>query len=185
MICTQIVKATEKSVDRAEKEALVAELNGVFAAAGVVVVTQYKGLSVPEVSDLRDKIAAQGADFKVTKNRLTKLALEGTDCEPIKDLFTGPTAIAYSDDPVAAPKVVSDFAKGNEKLVVIGGIMGNTVLDADGVKALASMPSLDELRAKIVGMVNTPATRIAQVTTAPAGQLARVFGAYAQSGDAA
>ena len=172
-------------MDRAEKEALVAELNGVFADAGVVVVTQYKGLSVPEVSDLRDKIADQGAGFKVTKNRLTKLALDGTSCEPIKDLFTGPTAIAYSDDPVAAPKVVSDFAKGNDKLVVIGGIMGDTVLDVDGVKALASLPSLDELRGKIVGLLQAPAGKIAQVVNAPAGQLARVVGAHAAKDEAA
>jgi len=172
-------------VERAQKEALVAEMNAVFQEAGVVVVAHYKGLTVAEVSDLRDRIAEQGASFKVTKNRLTKLALEGTPCEPIKDLFTGPTAIAYSDDPVAAPKVISAFAKDNEKLVVLGGAMGETVLDEAGVKALATMPSLDELRAKLVGMLNTPATRMAQVLNAPAGQLARVFGAYADKGEAA
>lgn len=172
-------------MDRAQKEELVAELNGVFNSTGVVVVAHYKGLTVPEVSDLRDKIAEAGANFKVTKNRLTKLALQGTQCEGISDLFTGPTAIAYSDDPVAAPKVVQAFAKDNDKLIVLGGTLGETVLDADGVKSLASMPSLDELRAKIVGMINTPATRTAQVLSAPAGQLARVFGAYAAQGDAA
>lgn len=177
--------ATESKVERAQKEALVAEMNDVFQSAGVVVVAHYKGLTVAEVSSLRDRIAEQGASFKVTKNRLTKLALDGTPCEPIKDLFTGPTAIAYSDDPVAAPKVISDFAKQNDKLVVLGGIMGDTVLDESGVKALASMPSLDELRAKLVGMLNTPATRVAQVLNAPAGQLARVFGAYADKGEAA
>ncbi len=172
-------------MERAQKEALVAEMNAVFQETGVVVVAHYKGLTVAEVSDLRDRIAAEGASFKVTKNRLTKLALEGTPCEPIKDLFTGPTAIAYSDDPVAAPKVISAFAKDNEKLIVLGGAMGETVLDEAGVKALATMPSLDELRAKIVGMINTPATRMAQVLNAPAGQLARVFGAYADKGEAA
>lgn len=172
-------------MDRAQKEELVAEMHDVFTQAGVVVVTQYKGLTVPEVSDLRDKVAANGASFKVTKNRLTKLALDGTDCEPIKDLFTGPTAIAFSEDPVAAPKVVSDFAKDNDKLVVIGGIMGNTVLDADGVKALASMPSLDELRGKLVGLLQAPAGKIAQVVAAPGAQLARVVQAYADKGEAA
>ncbi len=172
-------------MDRAQKEELVAEMNGVFKDAGVVIVTQYKGLTVPEVSDLRDKVAASGASFKVTKNRLTKLALDGTACEPIKDLFTGPTAIAYSQDPVAAPKVVSDFAKGNDKLIVIGGIMGDTVLDVDGVKALASLPSLDELRGKLVGLLQAPAGKIARVVSTPGGQVARVIQAFADKGEAA
>ncbi|MGB0921104.1 MAG: 50S ribosomal protein L10 [Alphaproteobacteria bacterium] len=169
-------------MDRAQKEELVAEMHGVFEEAGVVIVTQYKGLTVPEVSDLRDKVADAGASFKVTKNRLTKLALDGTTCEPIKDLFTGPTAIAYSSDPVAAPKVVADFAKANDKLVVIGGIMGDTVLDVDGVKALASLPSLDELRGKLVGLLQAPAGKIARVVSTPGGQIARVLQAYADKG---
>jgi len=118
---------------------------------------------------------------KVAKNRLAKIALEGTDVASITDLMTGPTLIAYSDDPVAAPKVAVDFAKANDKLVVLGGAMGTTALDANGVKALASLPSLDELRAKLVGLVQAPATKIAQVVNAPAAKLARVFGAYANS----
>ena len=126
-----------------------------------------------------------GANFKVVKNRLVKLALEGTDAAEIKDLFSGPTAIAFSDDPVAAPKVVANFAKEHEQLVILGGAMGATVLDPSGVKALAELPSLDELRAKIVGMIQTPATRIAGVLQAPGGQLARVMNAYATKSDAA
>lgn len=165
-------------MDRAEKEALVASMKEVFDDTAVVVVTHYSGLSVAEINDLRARADEAGASFKVTKNRLTKLALSGTPCEPIQDLFAGPTAIAYSDDPVAAPKAMAAFAKENDKLTVLGGIMGETVLDEAGVKALATMPSLDELRAKLVGMISTPATRIAQVVNAPAGQLARVFGAY-------
>ena len=172
-------------MDRAQKTELVTSLNGVFADAGVVVVTHYIGLSVPEMSDLRARMADAGASFKVTKNRLAKLALEGTPASGISELFQGPTAIAYSKDPVAAPKVAAGFAKENEKLVILGGTMGETVLDANGVKALASLPSLDELRGKIVGMLNTPATRIAGVLQAPAGQVARVLGAYAAKGEAA
>ena len=126
-----------------------------------------------------------GGTVKVAKNRLAKIALQGTESEGIADLFTGQTLIAYSDDPITAPKVAVDFAKGNDKLVVLGGAMGSTNLDADGVKALATLPSLDELRAKLVGMIQTPATRIAQVVNAPAGQLARVFGAYAKKDEAA
>ena len=126
-----------------------------------------------------------GGSVKVAKNRLAKLALQGTDAERMQDLFKGQTLIAYSEDPVAAPKVASDFAKTNDKLVILGGAMGTTTLDAEGVKALATLPSLDELRAKLVGMITTPATRIAQVVNAPAAQLARVFGAYARKDEAA
>jgi large subunit ribosomal protein L10 len=122
---------------------------------------------------------------KVAKNRLAKLALKGTDAEGIGDLLKGPTVIAYSNDPVAAAKVAVDFAKTNDKLVILGGTMGKTTLDAEGVKALASMPSLDELRARLVGMISTPATRVAQVLSAPAGQVARVVGAYAKKSEAA
>ncbi len=128
---------------------------------------------------------AAGGTVKVAKNRLARIALQGTDSERMQVLFKGQTLIAYSDDPVAAPKVASDFAKGNDKLVILGGSMGTTALDAEGVKALASLPSLDELRAKIVGMIVTPATRIAQVVNAPAAQLARVFGAYARKDETA
>lgn len=172
-------------MEKAEKTELVTFFNGIFANAGVVVVTHYIGLSVPEMSELRARMADAGASFKVTKNRLVKLALDGTPMSGITDLFAGPTAIAYSDDPVAAPKVAAAFAKENEKLVILGGAMGETVLDVSGVKQLAELPSLDELRGKLVGMLNTPATRIAGVLQAPAGQLARVMGAYAAKSEAA
>lgn len=172
-------------VDRAEKKKLVTTLNTVFKETGVVVVTHNLGLTVPQINDLRKKMAEAGGAMKVAKNRLAKLALEGTDAAGIADLFTGPTVLSYSDDPVAAPKIVSTFAKGNDKLVVLGGVLGSTVLDANGVKALADLPSLDELRAKLVGMIQTPATRIAGITQAPAGQLARVIRAYADKGEAA
>lgn len=172
-------------MDRAEKRELVAILNEVFSNTGVVVVTHNTGLTVSQMNDLRSRMRDAGATLKVAKNRLAKLALQGTDIEHISDLFQGPVAIAYSDDPVAAPKIVSEFAKKNEKLVILGGALGATNLDANGVKALAEMPSLDELRAKLVGMIKTPATRIAQVVNAPAGQVARVLGAYADKGNAA
>ena len=172
-------------MDRARKEELVTELNQSFADASLVVVTQQTGLTVAESTDLRRRMREAGAGYRVTKNRLAKLALAGTTYEQISDLFNGPTAIAYSADPVAAARVAVDYSKENEKLVVVGGAMGDTVLDEGAVKALASLPSLDELRGKLVGMLNTPATRIAGVTQAPAGQLARVFGAYADQGEAA
>ena len=172
-------------MDRAEKSELVAHLNGVFSTAGVVVVAHYTGLTVTELTDLRARMGEVGASFKVTKNRLAKLALDGTPMAGIADLFSGPTAIAYSDDPVAAPKIATKFAKENQKLVILGGAMGETILDESGVKQLAEMPSIDELRAKIVGMINTPATRIAGVVQAPAGQLARVLNAYATKDEAA
>ena len=172
-------------MDRAQKNELVTTLNGVFKETAVVVVAHYSGLSVAQMSDLRSRMRKAGAHVKVAKNRLVKLALEGTDANVVRDLFQGQTVIAYSDDPVTAPKIASEFAKDNEKFVILGGAMGATALDQDGVKALATMPSLDELRAKLIGMINTPATRIAQVVNAPAGQLARVFSAYAEKGEAA
>ncbi|OQM74415.1 50S ribosomal protein L10 [Manganibacter manganicus] len=172
-------------MDRAEKRELVTDLNGAVKAAGSVVVAHYAGITVAQMNDLRTKMRAAGGTVKVAKNRLAKIALQGTDSENIIDLFKGQTLIAYSEDPVTAPKVASDFAKGNDKLIILGGAMGQTSLDADGVKALASLPSLDELRAKIVGMISTPATRIAQIVNAPAGQVARVIGAYARKDEAA
>ena len=153
--------------------------------AALVVVTQQTGMTVAESTELRARMREAGAGYKVTKNRLAKLALAGTTYEPISDLFNGPTAIAFSADPVAAARVAVNYAKENDKLVVIGGAMGETLLDENAVKALASLPSLDELRGKLVGMLNTPATRIAGVLQAPAGQLARVIGAYANKGEAA
>jgi len=168
-------------VDRAQKEELVAELKTTFDETTSVIVAHYSGLTVAEMTDLRSRMREAGAQFRVTKNRLTKLALDGTKCDPLTQFFAGPTAIAYSDDPVAAARVTVEFAKENEKLIVLGGMMGETELDSAGVKALASMPSLDELRGKIVGLLNAPATKIAGVLQAPAGQLARVVGAYGQS----
>ena len=172
-------------MDRARKEELVTELNQSFGDAALVVVTQQSGMTVAESTELRARMREAGAGYKVTKNRLAKLALAGTTYEPISDLFNGPTAIAFSADPVAAARVAVNYAKENDKLVVIGGAMGETLLDENAVKALASLPSLDELRGKLVGMLNTPATRIAGVLQAPAGQLARVIGAYANQGEAA
>ena len=172
-------------MDRAEKRELVTELNGAFKSAGSVVVAHYAGITVAQMNDLRSKMRAAGGTVKVAKNRLAKIALQGTESENIVNLFTGQTIIAYSDDPVTAPKIASEFAKTNDKLIILGGSMGATALNADGVKALASLPSLDELRAKLVGMIQTPATRIAGVVQAPAAQLARVFAAYAQKDEAA
>jgi len=174
-----------EAVDRAQKSEMVSTLNDVFSDTGVVVVAHYSGLSVHELTTLRSRMKNAGASLKVAKNRLVKIALKGTDAEHISDLFQGPTVIAYSSDPVAAPKIASEFAKTNDKFVVLGGAMGKTNLDAKGVEALASLPSLDELRGRLVGMIQTPATRIAGVLQAPGGQLARVFGAYARRDEAA
>ena len=172
-------------MDRVEKEDLVASLHKTFEDSTIVVVTHYSGLTVAEMGDLRMQMREAGASFKVTKNRLTRRALEGTKYQPLESLFTGPTAIAYSDDPVAAAKAAVNFAKDNEKLIVLGGALGDEQLDIASIKSLASLPSMDELRAKIVGMISTPATRIAGVLQAPAGQIARVISAHSASGDAA
>ena len=172
-------------MDRTEKKALVASLSSVFAQTSMVVVTQNAGLTVAHVTDLRRKVRAAGANYKVAKNRLATLALDGTQFNGIAPMLQGPTALAWSEDPVAVAKAVVEFAKTNDKLVLLGGSLGSQVLDADGIKALAELPSLDALRAQLVGLISTPATRIASVTQAPAGQLARVFGAYAKTGEAA
>jgi large subunit ribosomal protein L10 len=174
-----------EAVERAEKLEFVTELHETFKASGAVVVARYVGLTVAQMNDLRSKMRAQGGTVKVAKNRLAQIALQGTDAETISELFQGQTLIAYSNDPIAAPKVANDFAKVNDKLVILGGAMGTTALDAEGVKALAALPSLDELRGKLLGMIQTPATRIAAVVAAPAAQLARVFGAYAKKDEAA
>jgi large subunit ribosomal protein L10 len=170
-------------VDRAEKKELVTTLNGVFKDTNVVVVAHYSGLTVSQMQTLRRQMKQAGAAVKVAKNRLAKIALEGTAAAVVAPLLKGPTVIAYSRDPVAAPKVANDFAKANEKFVILGGAMGKTALNPDGVKALASLPSLDELRAKIVGLVQAPATKIAQLVNAPASKLARVVQAYAKKGE--
>jgi large subunit ribosomal protein L10 len=172
-------------VDRAEKKELVSSLNSVFTNTGVVVVAQYSGLTVAQMQVLRKEAKAAGATVQVAKNRLAKIALNGTDVASVSPLLKGPTLLAYSKDPVAAPKVITEFAKKNDKLIVLGGAMGVTTLNPDGVKALASLPSLDQLRATIIGLIQAPATKIAQVINAPAAKLARVFGAYATKNEAA
>jgi len=172
-------------VNRSEKAEAIAELNQTFKGANLVVVTRQSGLTVAEVTDLRRKIRAAGASYKVTKNRLTLRALEGTSFTALGSLFSGPTAIAYSEDPVAAAKVVAAFAKNNEKLTIVGGALGENVLDVAGVQALATLPSLDALRGTIIGLLQAPATKVAGVLQAPAGQLARVFGAYGAKEDGA
>jgi len=168
-------------VNRTQKEELVASLRTTFEETSMVVVAHYSGLTVAEMGDLRSQMREVGAGFKVTKNRITRLALEGTKFAGLSDMFTGPTAIAFSSDPVAAPKVAMKFAKTNEKLIVLGGSFDGDMLDQDGVKTLASLPSLDELRGKIVGLLQAPATKVAGVLQAPGGQVARVIGAYSQS----
>jgi large subunit ribosomal protein L10 len=165
-------------MDRSQKAESVAQLNATFNEVGVVVVTRNLGLSVAQSTDLRVKMREAGATYKVAKNRLARLAIANTDYDGIGDMLTGPTALATSVDPVAAAKVAVEFAKTNDKLEIVGGSMGTQVLNAEGVKALASMPSLDELRGTLVGLLNAPATKIAQLSTAPAAKLARVFGAY-------
>ena len=172
-------------MDRAEKAASVASLQDVFKSTTVVVVCHYSGLTVAQMSALRRQMRAAGASVKVAKNRLAKIALDGTDVASIGSLLKGPTLLAYSGDPVAAAKVASDFAKTNEKLVILGGAMGKTALDPNGIKALATLPSLDELRAKLVGLIQAPATKLAQLANAPAAKVARVVGAYAAKGEAA
>ncbi|MFG1350063.1 50S ribosomal protein L10 [Xanthobacter autotrophicus] len=172
-------------MDRAQKQELVTTLTDVFKSTSVVVVAHYSGLTVAQLSRLRRQMKASGATVKVAKNRLAKIALEGSDVAHVSTLLKGPTLIAYSSDPVAAPKVAVEFAKTNDKFVILGGAMGTTALNVDGVKALATLPSLDELRAKLVGLIQAPATKLAQLTTAPAAKLARVFGAYAKQDEAA
>ncbi len=166
-------------MDRAEKKEAVSSLNEVFKKTSVVVVAHYSGLTVAQMQKLRAQMREAGATVQVAKNRLVKIALDGTDVASIGALMKGPTLIAYSDDPVAAPKAAVAFAKDNDKFVILGGAMGATALNPDGVKSLATMPSLDELRAKLIGLINAPATKLAQLSTAPAAKLARVFGAYA------
>ena len=155
-----------QQVNREEKAQLLSELNELFNGAEIVVVSHYKGLTVEEVSELRNNIRKAGAGFRVTKNRITRLALKGTKFEAIADLFTGPTAIAFANDPISACKACIEFAKTNEKLVVIGGAMGTGVLSLDEIKKLATIPSLDELHAKIIGLLQAPAAQLARVTKA-------------------
>ena len=166
-------------MDRAQKKEAVATLKQTFSEANVVVITRNLGLTVAQSTQLRNRMRDAGAAYKVAKNTLALIAVDGTRYAPLSDMLTGPTALATSTDPVAAAKAAVDFAKTNDKLEIVGGAMGDTLLDVNGVKALAELPSLDELRAKIVGLVQAPATKIAQLVSAPAGKLARVVGAYA------
>ena len=165
-------------MERAEKREVVTALHDIFAKTGVVVVAHYAGLTVAQMTKLRSEMRSAGGKVKVAKNRLVKLALEGTDAKGIADLLKGPTCLAFSADPVAAPKIAVKFAKANEKFVILGGAMGTTVLDAKGVNSLADLPSLDELRGKLIGLLQAPASKIARTLNEPGAQLARVFGAY-------
>jgi len=172
-------------VDRTEKQEVVDAFREMFQASVSVVVTHYSGMTVTEMTKLRGQMREAGASYKVTKNRLTRLALADTNFKGLADMFTGPTGVAFSADPVAAAKVAVNYAKTNEKLVIIGGAYNGQILDVNGIKTLAELPSLDELRAKILGMLQTPATRIASIMQAPAGQVARVIGAYGAKQEAA
>jgi large subunit ribosomal protein L10 len=172
-------------VEKAKKAEVVEELKSVFASSGSVVVAHYKGLTVAQLGDLRTRMRAAGASFKVAKNRLAMRALQGTPIEAISHLFKGPTGIAFSKDPIAPSKVVVAYAKDNAKFIVLGGSVGTTTLDVEGVKTLAALPSLDELRGKIIGLIQAPATKIAGILQAPAGQLARVISAYSRKDEAA
>lgn len=165
-------------MDRAQKKEVVASLNGTFKDTNVVIVCHYSGLSAAQIGKLRRQVRGAGASIQVAKNRLVRLALDGTDYAGLADLFTGPTAITVSNDPVAAAKAVADFAKTNDKFVILGGAMGRHRLDENGVKALATLPSLDELRGKLIGLIQAPATKVAGVVQAPAASLARVISAY-------
>jgi large subunit ribosomal protein L10 len=172
-------------VERAAKEELVTVLHEVFNNAGVVVVTHYSGLTVAQMTDYRNRMRAAGGSVKVAKNRLAKIALKDANIGDIAELLKGPTCLAYSDDPIAAAKIAVEYAKGNDKLVILGGAMGSLALDANGVNALASLPSLDELRGTLVGLIQAPATKIARIAKEPGGQIARVLSAKAQQSDAA
>lgn len=166
-------------MDKAGKRALVEDMNTAFKELGSVVVAHYAGLNVADMQALRKQMKASGASLKVVKNRLTKLALQGAGLADFSTLLKGPTVIAYSKDPVSASKVAAEFAKGNDNFVVLGGALGTTLLNADGVKALAALPSLDQLRGKLIGLLQAPATKVAGIVQAPASQLARLFSAYA------
>ena len=166
-------------MDRTQKAEMVKSLNGLFADAGAVVVAHYSGMTVAQMGELRSRLRKAGASFRVAKNRLAVRAIEGTQVQAIGDLFKGPTGIAYSKDPIAAPKILVAYAKENTKLKILGGVAVGSVLSVEGVKALADLPSLDQLRSKIIGLLQAPATKVAGVLQAPAGGLARVISAHA------
>ena len=170
-------------MDRAAKRELVASMHGVFKDTGVVVVAHYAGMTVAQMTELRSRVKEAGGSVKVAKNRLAKLALQDTNVSGIADLFKGPTCVAYSADPIAAARVAVKYAKENDKLVILGGAMGANVLDSAGVKALAELPSLDELRGTLIGLIQAPMTKIARIVKEPGGQLARVVQAKAAKGE--
>jgi large subunit ribosomal protein L10 len=172
-------------MDRAQKADSIEDLKTVFAGAGAVVVTHYMGLTVAEMSELRARLRKEGASLKVVKNRLAQKAMDGSAGEAGERLFKGPVAIAFAKDPVSAAKVVIQYAKDNDKFTIVGAVLGKTVLNADGVKSLSTLPSLDQMRGTLIGLIQAPATKVAGVLQAPAGQLARVFNAYATKDDAA
>jgi large subunit ribosomal protein L10 len=172
-------------VDRAAKAELISTLHSAFKDAGVVIVSHYAGMTVAQMTDYRQKQKAAGGKVKVAKNKLAKLALKDTAFDGIANLLEGPTSLAYTQDPIAAARVAVAYAKTNDKLVVLGGAMGKTVLDAKDVKALAELPSLDELRAKLIGLLNAPATKIARTVKEPGAKLARVIQAKASKAEAA
>ena len=167
-------------MNRTEKAQLIEDLSKSVSASSVVLVAHYKGLTVANLTNLRMKIREAGAGFRVTKNKLTQIALKNTPFEHVSDMFVGPTAIAYSSDPVTVAKVITEFAKANDKLVILGGAFGANMLDASGVDMLSKLPSLDELRAKIIGLISAPATKIAAILQTPGGQVARVIGAHSR-----
>lgn len=172
-------------MDRAKKASTIDTLNNVFGTSGVVVVAHYTGMTVSDMNRLRGRLRDNGARFKVSKNRLAVRALSGTAAGSLAPLFSGPTGVAYSDDPLAAVKAAVGYAKENDKFVILGGMMGETVLKPEDVKTLAELPSLDQLRGKLIGLILAPATKIAGILQAPAGQLARVVQAYASKSEAA
>jgi large subunit ribosomal protein L10 len=172
-------------MDRTEKREFVAQLAAVFADTSFVLVAQNKGLTVADVSDLRRRMRGAGATYKVAKNRLALRALDGTRFQGVQPLLKGPTALAWSKDPVAVAKTAMEFARTNDKFVILGGALGPQTLNPDGVKALAELPSLETLRAQLLGLIQTPATRIAGILQAPGSQLARVFSAFAKKDEAA
>lgn len=172
-------------MDRAAKRELVTTLNGVFNETTVIVVAHYSGLTVAQMQVLRRQMRAAGASLKVAKNRLVRIALDGTAVAQVGALLKGPTVLAYSADPVAAAKVAVDFSKTHDKFVILGGSLGENALNVDGVKALAALPSLDELRGRLIGIINAPATKIATISSAPAAQLARLLKAHAEKSEEA
>jgi len=167
-------------MSRTQKEQEVKDLSARFSDNELIVVTHYSGLSVKEITNLRDDLREEGGEFKVTKNSLAKIAIKGTQFEGVADLFTGPTGVATSQDPVAAAKVAYKFAKANKNLIILGGVLGSKILDVKGVEALAKLPSLDEVRGKLVGVLAAPATQMARILQAPAQSMVGVTKAYSE-----